>query len=1123
MPSALLSIFRLARRGNPAPPVAALLAAFCLVFALPASAQDAASDDEEEQEETVEEAEADYGDIEEVVVTGSRLKRDTYTSITPLQIITAEVKREAGLIDAGEIIQEATTASGLQVDLTFTGLVLDDGPGTVTANLRGLGASRTLVLLNGRRIAPAAVEGAPSNPNLNVVPGILVQQYDQLLDGASSVYGSDAVAGVINAILRKDFNGFQIEASPSIPTRRGGDQRTVGLSWGKNMDRGFIGVGVQYYESQPVTLEDRPWTAGCERHVEQDQTGRIRHEGLFYSVNYGMKWDDCTIGSLAGAVVTPTGWTFYTPGYSNGGWPDFSAWGAAWLRGRFGIDGDGDGESDVSFRDYSLNGRTQFRHLSTDFKTSSAMAYGEYTLEGEMNLTPYFEVLRSETDNFIDAGAYQLFPDVPPLNPYNICNPQGQGVDCGLARDALYSSPGYIAQFGALYGDLCAAFGVPLSACSPLIFRGQRLGPIGPQETTPIASVRGDRTLATVEVVWLRGVAGISGDLPFMNVGSLSDWSFDGSITVQESTGTSQRPGVREDRLNLALGVYSTTNRPCENNTGAQLEDDVAPGCVPVNMFAPSLYADVIGDFATQAERNYLFDNRDYDTTYRMTLFSLYATGDLFNMPAGAAAGVIGVEQRVDEIASLPDVVARDGLMFGYSKDGGAEGERTTREAFGEIELPLLGGKVAAEELTVNLSARWTDDEFYGGAWTGAAKVGWRPVDSLLIRGTYGTSYRAPNMRELFLRDQTGFGNVFDPCLIPLSAFRSDLATGQRVYDPELDDRDPHVLERCRAHGVDPTLAWRNGNNTYNIEIASAGALSLGAELDEETSQSLSFGFSWQQPFTEAFEMTLGMTYYDIEIEDTIIEPSAGYIVFDCYSSRTSSGTFCDRITRDLSNPTLPLMTYIREGFINRDSQWVRGVDLNIAFNTTVDIFERPVRFGLDIVGHRLIENADQYVNDGGEVDYNTYHREWYYPEHKAEALLRVDYDRWRFSWTARYQGNQLGYPAPFADKWGDVYTPNDPPDTNRGNTCRGPRDGDLLCKDIEGAPDYWIHHASLTYSGDTWRVLGGLRNVFDVGPPQVDGTELGTSDINNTPRGAGYDLDGRTYFLIASFNFGGE
>ena len=120
-------------------------------------------------------------------------------------------------------------------------------------------------------------------------------------------------------------------------------------------------------------------------------------------------------------------------------------------------------------------------------------------------------------------------------------------------------------------------------------------------------------------------------------------------------------------------------------------------------------------------------------------------------------AGGVGVEYRVDEIKSIPDEVAEEGLLLWfYFADGGAVGEKYTREFFSEIEMPLLAGKPGAKEVTVNLSARYTDDEFYGGAWTGAAKMGWRPIDSLLIRTTWGTSYRAPNLRELFLRGSVG-------------------------------------------------------------------------------------------------------------------------------------------------------------------------------------------------------------------------------------------------------------------------------------------------------------------------------------------------------------------------------
>ena len=110
----------------------------------------------------------------------------------------------------------------------------------------------------------------------------------------------------------------------------------------------------------------------------------------------------------------------------------------------------------------------------------------------------------------------------------------------------------------------------------------------------------------------------------------------------------------------------------------------------------------------------------------------------------------------------MTDAIARDGLFFGYFSDGGAMGEKDMKEVFVEVEAPLLAGKQLAKELTLNVSSRLTDDEIYGSNTTESVKIGWRPVNSLLIRGTYGTAYRSPNLRELFLMNQTGFGTIFD-------------------------------------------------------------------------------------------------------------------------------------------------------------------------------------------------------------------------------------------------------------------------------------------------------------------------------------------------------------------------
>ncbi len=1051
------------------------------------------------QEESDEAAVEEEEETEEIVVTGSRLKRDTYSSISPLQIITSQLSREVGLIDAADILQESTAAAGQQIDLTFQGFVLDNGPGSSTINLRGLGEARTLVLVNGRRLAPGGVEGAPYAPDLNLVPASLVQQYDLLLDGASSVYGSDAIAGVANIILRKDFDGFEIEAYSRVPHHEGGVETTLSAVWGHNFDRGFVGVGVEYVEREPVRLKDRPWTAGCEKHHEITESGEFRSEEQFYNNVYGMPWDECRLGLLAARVSVPLAGSIYqTPGASNGGWSNFSE---SSMFG-FGVDSNQDGVADLTFRDYDLNGKPGYQngHLLPDVTTQNFMAYGEYTFAGEANITPYFETLYAKREFFSDSGQFQFFPVVPALNPFNLCNPAAPGgVDCGDAWDGLMNNPGVAQSFMDNYG--CDSTGA-----DPALDCGLLNGSIGPAATQPIVAVDGDREQTNATVDQTRVVGGIRGDLPFMQAGSLDNWSFDVYASWSESTGQSSRMGIREDRYDLAAGWNSSTNTPCDNDLGVEMDSDVAPGCVPVDMFAPSLYpvGVVTGDFATAAERDYLFDSRDFDTEFEQIIGSAYVTGDIFELPAGPVALGVGIEYRKDEIRSLPDNVARDGLFFGFFSDGGAVGSRDMNEFFAETEIPLLANTPGAQELTVNVSTRLTDDEFYGQNWTGSYKLGWRPTDSLLIRGTFGTAFRAPNLRELFLQSQSGFGNIFDPCFIPEEAL--DPISGG--YDPSRDDRDPLVLQNCLANGVDPTLADNGGFNVFSTEVSSGGSLTLLPEKSETWTA----GIAWDQPFTNAFNMSLSATYYEIDVRNTIIEPSGQFIVNDCYNSTTGNSVFCGRIDRDLTDPTFPVIDILDSGFLNREGETARGVDINVAFDDTFTLFERPIDFSMDLIANRQLERSTLFIDDEGNQDVQHYEGEWGFPDWRLQGFLRFDYDDFRLSWETRYMASVVQDPDGIED-FSDAFSLSD--------TCLGPPD-DELCRDFADMDNYFVHNISLYFYGDQWTFGGGIRNLFDEEPPIVDGSESQTF-INNTPLGRGYDLNGRVYFFNVAVSFGGN
>ncbi len=1048
---------------------------FFLVFLLSFTSQSVFAQDDTDEEDVATETTDDEDTVElaPVVTTGTRLLKSTYESISPMQVITARESREVGQIDAADIIQNSTASAGQQIDLTFSGFVLDNGPGARTASFRGLGANRTLLMVNGRRLGGSGVEGAPASPDLNMIPGSLVQQYDLLLDGSSSIYGSDAVAGVLNTVLRKDFNGWEIDFNTTVPEQSGGVENRLSLAWGKNFDRGFVGFGAEVYDLEAVRYNERDWTNKCPEHYERTESGELRQNDLFNEVFNQRFNGNCYAQSLVGRFIAPSvGSIYYTPGSSNGGWPNFTEstfFGA--------IDSDGDGVADINFTDYSLYDFQTDATLFLELKTQNLMSYGEYTFEGDMNITPFYEASYSRRDTFQDSGQPQFFPFVPADNPFNLCNPNGlNGIDCGLAFDELLANPAVISNIGCTPGEEgCVQF----------------LGPIGPQITRPVIAIDGDRDQTSTTVEQTRLVFGIRGDLPQIDFGSFNSWAFETYISHQESDGTSSRRGIRNDHLNYSLNTSridpDTGEVICGNNDG----------CVPINLFAPNLYSPIVSDL-TPAERAYLFDSRDFRTKVEQTIWSAFTSGYVADLPAGPATAGLGFEIRRDEIQSIPDDVARDGLFFGFFADGGASGSKFTREAFAEVQIPLIANKPGIESLDINLSGRYTKDEFFPSANTYSAKLGYRPIPSLLLRATKGTSYRAPNLRENFLRDQTGFTNVFDPCFIPEDAYDPI----NQVYLPDQDTRSPEVLQNCINQGADPTTLYNNGFNTFSTEVSTGGV----QDVNEEESDSLTYGFSWDVPFFDRAELTFGATYYKIEINNTIIEPNAQFIVNDCFNDEEFDSPFCSRITRDENG----VFDIIDSGFINRDNQTVRGVDVNITYDNEFNLFDRNVRFGADLVMTRVLESSDLFTGDDGSVTFDEDAGQFGFADWSGILNLRAGVGDFVFAWQTRYIGS-VGV---------DDDVVNDFDDFN-GNTftCAGPDAGDELCRFVYDAGSYFNHTASVNWEKDAWTIRFGVVNVFDEEPPQVDAGAPITTAVNS-PQGFGYDLNGRRYFLNVGYKF---
>lgn len=190
-----------------------LLGAAALAVAIsvsqPVFAQEASSATSTEEGSDAESATS--GESQAIVVTGSRIRRDSFNSPSPISVLTRDDSTVAGFNSTAEILQSSSvTAGARQIDSTFTGFIVGGGPGTNTLSLRSLGPARTLIMLNGRRLGPSGTSGSVAAVDLNVLPNAIVDRIEILKDGASSIYGSDAIAGVVNIVTDRNLKGLYV-------------------------------------------------------------------------------------------------------------------------------------------------------------------------------------------------------------------------------------------------------------------------------------------------------------------------------------------------------------------------------------------------------------------------------------------------------------------------------------------------------------------------------------------------------------------------------------------------------------------------------------------------------------------------------------------------------------------------------------------------------------------------------------------------------------------------------------------------------------------------------------------------------------------------------------------------
>ncbi len=991
-------------------------------------------------------------ELEEVVVTGSKLRRDAFSSISPVQVIGGQESVEVGTVDVTQMIAESPFVFGTQLDGSTnagstTGAVEGvsaSGPGAATVALRGLGPERTLLLINGRRLSPSGVRGAPVAPDLNLIPSAMIDRIEILTDGASSIYGADAVAGVANIILRDDYEGFEVRAFGTAPEHSGGEESLISIIGGASNDRSNFTVAAEYFNREHIYVRERTDWNDCLRDIE------VAPDGTEYSTCLDRRPDN-------GALILSTGFIYYTPGTTDIGVPNWSTnAGAAAFLGRPGTNVLSGSAAETP---YNLQQEELDTQLQGDIQRINLYATGDYDLTPTQ--TVYMEASYSQRKNTDIFTSEQAFPSVPGSIPQEDAN--GNIIVDGTGAPVLVDNP--LSPFNEL--------------------------------ALPVYSLQGLTQRRKTDIDNFRFVAGIEGD---MNIGWFGDngWVYDAYVSIEESSGSSIQAGMLENNVRESL---DTLRLDANGNLTCGL-DRVVPGfgfltpqdCVVVNWFAPSLFSDK--RFATQAEEDFLFGNVINTTEIQQQHYSALITGDLFDMSAGSVAAAFGAEYRVNAIDSANDFVRAQGLSASEAPDqeGDTVGKTWIADLYGEVEFPLL------ETLTLNLSGRYTDTETFGSESTYSAKVEFAPVESLRLRATTGTTFRAPNLREQFLAGQAGViagGN--DPCVVPTTANNGG------VYDPTEDGRSQRVIDNCIADGVDPTALGLQAG--VLIPTQTGG----GPDISAETSESFTAGFVFSQPWSDEYGLDIGVTYFDIDIEDTVEELDPGTVIARCYNDEPNlASPFCDRVTRRGVNASNNTISIVDASFVNLGLQTSKGVDINVRYTNDFNLFNQFWDMQATFTATNYTELKEQ-IDPQDPID---------------DRVGEVGFPEW--SWIGRFDFRTGNWGVIYRTRFIGEFAKDEEDLTESRNrtgleACAllgGPvaTSGNGPCVKKAFGDSVLYHDLSANYTQDEWSLSFGIRNLADEKPPQITQGQ-GSSRFNHVVQ-SGYDLDGRSFFLNLQRSF---
>ncbi len=817
----------------------ALVAGAATALAAPAVfAQDAAPSSNQNQNQN---NTAQLGKIE---VTGTRIKRTDVETAQPITIVTAAQIKATGLNSIGDVLQQITSA-GAALNTQFN----NGGDGETRLDLRNLGSQRLLVLVNGQRVD----SGLGGAVDLNNIPVSVVDHIEVLQDGASAIYGSDAISGVVNIITVKNYNGAEANAYLGMFDGHndggGWDGKTQEYDFtiGSSGDRSGVVMNVSYVNQSPMwagnrTISKEPVIGGG---PSAGSSGAAPGRFLIYANGNAGTANGCNFYSSVGFTVCDQ--TQANPPNNSPTAGSLRAW-----------------QNSDHFNFAPLN------YLVTPNERTSLFVQGHYDLADNVTFSTMAiynnrvsQQVLAPSPLFIGAGGYAQNGSTISISALNPYNPYGKGL-VGVSAPYSASAPA------------CFTAG----SCDELSFSGRR-----PLEM-------GNRVFRqNVDSFAFRG--GFTGYFNMLG----SEWDWDLGYNYGKNYESDVTSGlVNTERLQTALGAATVdpTTGAVINTAPCTVGGVAVAGCVPFNWFGGYNLATGQGSI-TPAMANYVLYEDHAVIEETMRDYTANITGNLFNLPAGPVGMAIGAESLEHDGLAHPEAVTQEGNTSGNVTQS-TNGKESTKAEYVEFNIPLVADVPFMKNVSLDIANRWSQFKWAGGNpgnastgvqhsasnTSGRAALRWQATDSLLLRGSWSQGFRIPSISEFFLGDSDSFPTLSDPCVANraqtqpgacapntvqpnaqikttvggnanLTPERSISRTGGFVYSPDwlpgfdisLDYFKIDVLNAVSALPAQTILngCYIGGNAGYcNLITRSSGAYNQGGSITNVTDTDINIG-----------------------------------------------------------------------------------------------------------------------------------------------------------------------------------------------------------------------------------------------------------------------------------------